>query len=87
MSGTEEYPGVMRSLYTGGNVDGDGAWGWSSSWLTWCASDRTGPHLNGAGNGGEYKKTLIEMVILPIVKCNLHVQDFMLQGDGCIVIQ
>ena len=24
---TEEYPGVMRSLYTGGNVDGDGAWG------------------------------------------------------------
>ena len=26
-TGTEEYPGVMRSLYTGGNVDGDGAWG------------------------------------------------------------
>ena len=26
-TGTEEYTGVMRSLYTGGNVDGDGAWG------------------------------------------------------------
>ena len=31
VTGTEEYTGVMRSLYTGGNVDGDGAWGgWSS---------------------------------------------------------